>query len=526
MERALSRLYMQKGGPADLLIVAQALMQGTSLLQGIISFPAEMPLGIEQHLAFLGKQDLLAEQILRAIKPEPGRFVRDGHFIADGYDATLDELRNLTSHSKQALDQLRDKYRALSGVPTLKITHNNVLGYFIEVTPSHMAKMDDECFIHRQTLGSAVRYTSIELKNLESKISHAADEALQLEIQIFGQLLELVMAEAESIALAAGSIASLDVWSALAELAVTCRYVRPQIDASHALQIIGGRHPVVEAIMQEQPGGSAGFIANDCDLSPTQRLWLLTGPNMAGKSTFLRQNALIVILAQIGSFVPATSAYIGVVDKVFSRVGASDDLARGRSTFMVEMVETATILHQATSRSLVILDEIGRGTSTYDGLSIAWSVVEYLHNHSKCRALFATHYHELTSLAGQLAAMTCYTMQVKEWEGEVIFMHQLIPGAADRSYGIHVAKLAGLPKSVIQRANHVLAKIEALEVNRPVKALMSDLPLFAKASAAEEVPLQEKDEIREMLKHIVVDELSPKEALDMLYRLVTLAKPS
>lgn len=517
IERALSRLSIQKGGPIDLLMIARALREGAYIAKILQEMQVNLPLGIIQELHYLGQHDGLVEDILTALQEDPGRLVRDGNFIAPGYHAGLDEFRLLSQHSKQAVNQLRDKYRALTTVNTLKINHNNVLGYYIEVTPLQQTKMVQDIFIHRQTLASGVRYTSLELKTLESNIMNAADEALKLELMLFDMLAQKIINAGESIALAAAALASLDVMTAFAELAVSNNYTCPQVDESNALYIKGGRHPVVEAMIEDT------FIANDCDLSPVQRLWLLTGPNMAGKSTFLRQNALIVLLAQIGSFVPATSAYIGVIDKLFSRVGASDDLARGRSTFMVEMVETATILNQATAKSLVILDEIGRGTSTYDGLSIAWSVAEYLHNHCKCRALFATHYHELTALSSQLAAMTCYTMQVKEWEGEVLFLHQVIPGAADRSYGIHVAKLAGVPKHVIARANHILQMLEAAEFNRPATVLMGDLPLFShvqkQEATKEEIAI---DQVRSLIKSMAVDELSPKEALDVLYRLASM----
>jgi len=432
-------------------------------------------------------------------------------------------LRQLRDDSRRLVAGLQTRYAAETGVSSLKIRHNNVLGYHIEVTPNNAAKIG-EGFIHRQTLASAVRYSTVELADLESKIASAADKALALELKLFEDLTAEAMARAAEIARAAAALALLDVTTALAELAVTERYCRPVVDASLAFTIKQGRHPVVEAALLRAQGPS--FVANDCDLAEDKRLWLLTGPNMAGKSTFLRQNALIAVLAQMGSFVPAESAQIGVVDRLFSRVGAADDLARGRSTFMVEMVEAAAILNQAGPRSLVILDEIGRGTATYDGLSIAWAAVEHLHDQNRCRALFATHYHELTALAAKLDHLVCHTMRVKEWQGEVVFLHEIAPGAADRSYGIHVAKLAGLPLAVIARAEVVLASLEKSEPGSALTRLAEDLPLFAtmaprQAAAAPDPTPSPLDQLLETLRP---DELSPREALDLLYRIQRLRK--
>ncbi|MGB1539359.1 MAG: DNA mismatch repair protein MutS, partial [Rickettsiales bacterium] len=342
---------------------------------------------------------------------------RDGNFIREGYHSALDEFRILRDESRRLIAGLQSKYQQETGINALKIKHNNVLGYFIEITSAHEKKVL-ESFIHRQTLANNMRYSTVELSELERKISEAADKSLRLELEIFDTLVADVFDRADTITLAARAIAGIDVALGLAELAVSENYTRPTMDDSTAFAIEGGRHPVVELHLQKE--GASAFVGNGCNLEDKHRLWLLTGPNMAGKSTFLRQNALIAILAQMGSFVPADKAHIGVVDKLFSRVGAADDLARGRSTFMVEMVETATILNNATDRSLVILDEIGRGTATYDGLSIAWAVVEYLHNVNRCRALFATHYHELTVLAETLPALSPHTMKVKDWKGEVV----------------------------------------------------------------------------------------------------------
>ena len=415
---------------------------------------------------------------------------------------------------------LQSRYAAETGVPSLKIRHNNVLGYHIEVTPLHAAKLG-EGFIHRQTLASSVRYGTVELGELETKISSAAGKALALELKCFDDLVAEAMANHDAVARAAAALAQLDVSGALAELAAAERYCRPLVDDGPGLEIVAGRHPVVEAALRGAHG--QGFVANDCALGPGRRLWLLTGPNMAGKSTFLRQTALIAVLAQMGSFVPAERARIGVVDRLFSRVGAADDLARGRSTFMVEMVETAAILNRATPRSLVILDEIGRGTSTFDGLSIAWATIEHLHDVNLCRTLFATHYHELTALAAKLAELACYTMRVKEWQGDVVFLHEVAAGAADRSYGIHVAKLAGLPPAVVARAEAVLKTLESGEPGSALMGLAEDLPLFYAASRAAAEP-PPPSPLKAALAAVAPDELSPRTAHELLYRLKRLAE--
>ena len=395
-----------------------------------------------------------------------------------------------------------------------------MLGYFIEVTATHRDKVPAS-FVQRQSMANATRYSTAELAQLETQIASAADRALALELEQFEKLVAQILAVADSIATTAKALARFDVAAGLAELANDERYTRPEIDDGVGFAIEGGRHPVVEqALKREQ----SPFIANDSDLSERQRLWLLTGPNMAGKSTFLRQNALITVLAQAGSFVPADRALIGTVDRLFSRVGAADELARGRSTFMVEMVETAAILNQATPKSLVILDEIGRGTATYDGLSIAWAVVEYLHEACRSRGLFATHYHELTALAAKLDRLACRSMKVKEWRGDVVFLHEVGEGAADRSYGIHVARLAGLPPAVLDRAEEVLKRLEQGEAKAAPAVLADDLPLFQAAAkrAPEQSAAHECDQpspVEAMLEMVDPDELTAKQALDLVYRL-------
>jgi DNA mismatch repair protein MutS len=400
-----------------------------------------------------------------------------------------------------------------------------VLGYFVEVTAQHGDKLMkppfSTGFIHRQTLAGQVRFTTTELADLEAKIANAAERVLGLELAIFERLAERVVAAADAIKAAAQALAAADVAAALAMLAAERDYVRPQVDAGIDFAIEGGRHPVVEQALADGP-----FVANDCDLSAPPgesagRIYVVTGPNMGGKSTYLRQNALIAVLAQMGSFVPARRARIGVVDRLFSRVGAADDLARGRSTFMVEMVETAAILNQAGPRSLVILDEIGRGTSTFDGLSIAWAAIEHLHETNRCRALFATHFHELTALAAKLRRLLNATVRVREWHGDVVFLHEVVPGAADRSYGIQVAKLAGLPPAVIERAKLVLAELEAVDRTAPTRKLIDDLPLFAAVPRAPAAPPRDEaaDAVIKGLASLNPDEMSPREALEALYAL-------
>lgn len=519
MARAMARLGVGRGGPRDLAALRDTLSQ-TAILRAMLreaDFGAPPPLiaAIERDL---GEHPVFVDRLTRALATELPFLARDGGFIAPAYMVELDELRQLRDESRRLVAGLQARYAAETGVANLKIRHNNVLGYHIDVTPAQAAKLG-QGFIHRQTLASSMRFATVELAELESKIASAAEKALALELKLFDDLVAEARIHAPEIARAAAALAALDVAASLAELAVAERYCRPRIDDSLSFAIRQGRHPVVEAALQRAAGQS--FVANDCDLQDPQRLWLLTGPNMAGKSTFLRQNALIAILAQMGSFVPAASAHLGVVDRLFSRVGAADDLARGRSTFMVEMVETASILNQAGSRSLVILDEIGRGTATYDGLSIAWATVEHLHDVNRCRALFATHYHELTALAAKLDHLACHTMRVKEWQGEVVFLHEIAPGAADRSYGIHVAKLAGLPPAVIARAEAVLATLEKGEPGSALTRLAEDLPLFA-ATRPQAAPVA-PSALEVLLAELRPDELTPREALDLLYKIKAVA---
>jgi DNA mismatch repair protein MutS len=519
IERSLSRLSVGRGGPRDLAAIRDALAL-TSELRGALGeagLPG-IPPGIETCLTDLGHHRPLVDRLSRALALDLPVLSRDGGFIAAGYVAKLDELRGLRDESRRLIAGLQARYAGETGVQALKIRHNNVLGYFVEVPAKQAERMPsgaDAPFIHRQTMANAVRYTSVELGDLEGRIARAADQALALELELFDGLVAEVVAEAEPVARAAASLAALDVAGAMADLAVDGRYSRPVVHDGLDFEIRGGRHPVVEVALTESQ--EATFVANDCDLAEGHRLWLLTGPNMAGKSTFLRQNALIAVLGQIGSYVPAAEARFGVVDRLFSRVGAADDLARGRSTFMVEMVETAAILNQSGSRALVILDEIGRGTATFDGLSIAWAVIEHLHEVNRCRALFATHYHELTVLAAKLPNLACHTMRVKEWQDDVVFLHEVAPGAADRSYGIHVGRLAGLPPAVVARAEQVLETLEKGEQSSAVTRLADDLPLFAAAERT--APTTAVSPVIEELRDTAVDDLSPRQALELIYRL-------
>jgi len=521
--RALGRLSVARGGPRDLANLRDGVKAARGLRDGLRKdvLGGEALSAIDtltQNIAALSR---LSDRLEFLLAEEPPYLARDGGFIKNGAHAPLDELRALRDESRRIVAGLEGKYRQSSGVSQLKIKHNGVLGYFIEVSQQHGDKlmMDKDTFRHRQTMAGAVRFSTDELASLASRIAESGEAALAQEAALFDEMAMLALEHGEALSGTADALAVLDVASALGELAVAARYVRPKMDNGLTFEIKRGRHPVVEAALQSVNAGP--FVPNDCDLSPngskngkSARLWLVTGPNMAGKSTFLRQNALIAILAQMGSFVPAEAAHIGVVDRLFSRVGAGDDLAAGRSTFMVEMVETAAILNQATAKSLVILDEIGRGTATYDGLAIAWAAAEHLHETNKSRALFATHYHEMVALAERLKSMACYTMKVREWNDSIVFLHEVISGVADRSYGIHVAKLAGLPDAVVNRAEEVLRALEEGREGHKPLAKIDDLPLFG-ASA----PKPKTSAVEEALATIEPDALTPKEALEVLYSL-------
>jgi DNA mismatch repair protein MutS len=527
--RALARLSVGRSGPRDLAALRDGMKAAAALRAKLIVLddalkppPGEAEKARENLVDGLAAAKMLCERLEQLLVPEPPFWTRDGGFIASGAHGTLDEVRALRDESRNVIASLETRYREESGVAALKIRHNGVLGYFIELSPPNAEKLlasaARELFHHRQTIGSAVRFSTGELATLAGRIAEAAEKALAIEKELFDELSAQAVAAGSALSNIAGALARLDVSLALAELANEKRHTRPAIDESLAFEVARGRHPVVEAALADAHAGS--FVPNDCNLSRenSQRLWLVTGPNMAGKSTFLRQNALIAILAQMGAFVPAESAHIGIVDRLFSRVGAADDLARGRSTFMVEMVETAAILNQATEKSLVILDEIGRGTATFDGLAIAWATVEHLHEKNRARALFATHYHELTALASRLDQLACVTMRVSEWNDTIVFLHEVAKGAADRSYGIHVAKLAGLPQAVVARAEDVLRALEEGREGHKPLARIDELPLFSAMQPTKAIE-SKASAVEDALRDVLPDSLSPKAALELVYAL-------
>ena len=526
IERALSRITVGRGSPRDLKAIKDGLTQAEDIRGLLLAQKNNLAAlaDIADDLAFSSDETHCLDRLNRALDDDLPFLARDGGFIRQGYAPNLDEQKSLRSNSKQVMATMQADYSTKTGVSTLKITHNNVLGYFIEVTAKHADKLmikegvNDNPFVHRQTLANVVRFTTPELSDLESKIAKASEVALAIELEIFDQLIAEISKLANTITIKAQALASLDVACALSNLALEEHYVRPMLTEGLEFDIQQGRHPVVEASLKKE---NKQFAANNSRLESNDQLCLLTGPNMAGKSTYLRQNALITILAQCGSYVPAESATIGLVDKVFSRVGASDDLARGRSTFMVEMVETAAILNQATEKSLVILDEIGRGTATFDGLSIAWSTLEYLHDEIKCRGLFATHYHELTRLTTTLDRLSPHAMAVKEWKGDIIFLHEVVAGAADQSYGVHVAKLAGIPAPVIARSKQVLELLQQSETSGALAKLADDLPLFSAVvkDTQNQAVVEADNKLRDALNDINPDDLAPRDALDLLYRL-------
>ncbi|AUJ65548.1 DNA mismatch repair protein MutS [Aestuarium zhoushanense] len=523
IDRALSRLALDRAGPRDMTAIRNTLGQAEQIAA---SLPDSLPDHLQSVTGDLIGHDDLLDLLDQALITEPPLLTRDGGFIAPGYDEELDEARTLRDEGRSVIAAMQAEYSELSGVPSLKIKHNNVLGYFIETTATHAEKMMtpplNETFIHRQTTANQMRFTTVPLSEIETKILNAGSRALEIEKRLYSSLREAIIAQAAPLSALARALSELDVSAALADLAKAEDWTRPVVDSSRAFNISKGRHPVVEQSLKKS---GDPFVANDTDLSKSN-IWLLTGPNMAGKSTFLRQNALIAVLAQMGAWVPAQSAHIGLVSQIFSRVGASDDLARGRSTFMVEMVETAAILNQADDRALVILDEIGRGTATYDGLSIAWATLEHLHDVNRCRALFATHYHEMCQLADKLDGVDNATVTVKEWDGDVIFLHEVKRGTADRSYGVQVARLAGLPTAVVNRAKVVLEALEKgeREGGTAQKALIDDLPLFAAVAPAPAPAKPAQSEVEDRLKDIFPDDLSPKEALSLLYELKELAQ--
>jgi len=531
MERIVTRLSASRGGPKDMLALKISLscvpkiknmICGTAASNSLITGVAQ---DIKDILDKTGDFSELVDNLENAIIDNPLTLPsnpKDGGFIKQGYSAVLDSYRDIGQNHAQTIKQIEAQYIKELNISNLKIKYNNMIGYYIEVPNKFVdTVVQNNKFIHRQTVLNAMRFTTVELSELEQQINVSQNKILETELQIYQDLTRQILSAATEISQTAMCIGELDIAAAGAHIALSKNYTRPIVDSSLEFEIKEGRHPVVEAALKKN--NEASFVSNDCHLNVnTNRLWLLTGPNMAGKSTFLRQNAIIAIMAQMGFYVPAATAHIGIIDKLFSRVGASDDLSQGRSTFMVEMVETAAILNQSTQKSFVILDEIGRGTATYDGLSIAWSVVEYLHEVNKCRALFATHYHELTVLSQKLKALSLHAMKIKEYQGSVVFMHEVVDGTADRSYGIHVAELAGLPKVVIKRAEQVLKTLEKNPNSQKVTSIENDLPLFA--NLQQSLDKQEDEPLIKALKDLNPDNLTPREALDKLYELKVLSK--
>ncbi|WP_338468588.1 DNA mismatch repair protein MutS [Novosphingobium sp. ZN18A2] len=513
--RALGRVVAGRGSPRDLGQLRDGLAEARRL-RDYLSARSERPALLDKLLPKLGGHGALVDLFSRALVPSPPTERAQGGFIAEGYDASLDELRRTSGNARRAIAALEAKYRDETGISALKIKHNGVLGYFIEVPAKHADKLmaGDSGFTHRQTMAGAVRFNALALHEEASRIAEAGGHALAAEEAHFEELVGEAVNAREAIAATADALARIDVSAGQAERAAEGGWALPKISEGLDLDIRSGRHPVVEAALA---AGGERFVANDCVLSEQDRLWLVGGPNMGGKSTFLRQNALVVLLAQAGGFVPAESATVGMVDRLFSRVGASDNLARGRSTFMVEMVETAAILSQATERSFVILDEVGRGTSTYDGLALAWAVVEAVHSINRSRCLFATHYHELSRLAESCGALSLHHVRAREWKGELVLLHELAEGPADKSYGLAVARLAGVPDAVVRRAKAVLDKLEKGRAETGgLAAGLGDLPLFAAALDAAE---EKVDALRARLEGLDIDALSPREALDLLYEL-------
>ncbi|MFN3686186.1 DNA mismatch repair protein MutS [Salinarimonas sp.] len=532
VSRALSRLALERGGPRDLAAVRDALLCAHAIAD-LMAQAGDLPAELAAAQTALAALDPgLAERLGAVLADDLPLSKRDGGFVREGVDEALDEARALQSDSRRFIAGLQARYAQETGCRTLRVKHNSMLGYFLEVPAAAGEELLrgplKGTYIHRQTMADAMRFTTVELGELESRIASASQRAIAIEHAHFADLAAMLAGARPAILAAGDALAIVDVAAALADLAQARDWVRPHVDESLAFRVEGARHPVVEAALERE---GKPFVANDCDLSGREAgaIAVVTGPNMGGKSTYLRQNALVVVLAQAGAFVPATRAEIGVVDRLFSRVGAADDLARGRSTFMVEMVETAAILNQATRRSLVILDEIGRGTATFDGLSIAWASVEHLHEENRCRALFATHFHELTRLTERFSRIETLTLEVADHRGAVIFLHRVVKGAADRSYGLQVAKLAGLPAPVIARAGQILAELERSDRERPRAAALDDLPLFAAPVRAAPPPppaAVAKDGLREALAALDPDEMTPKEALEALYRLKGLGNPS
>ncbi|MBS0236558.1 MAG: DNA mismatch repair protein MutS [Proteobacteria bacterium] len=513
IERALSRIAAKTASPIELALIREGIRACHDIFDAIEPHKNSLTPFLQALLPSLIKCKELFKVLSDALKTDVTPNVRESYSIKDGYNSELDRLRNATGFSQRKIEELQLQYRQKTEIPSLKISRNNVIGYYIELTPTQAKKSLPEYFTHKQTLGSSVRYITADLLEVERELLYSAAQSFELEREIFNSLCAMVVEEAEFVHALATTVAQFDVYSSLARLARENDYVKPFIDDSHIFNIKDGRHPIVERSV------AAHFIPNSCQLDDNKKIWLMTGPNMAGKSTFLRQNALIAIMAHIGSFVPATAAHIGVIDKLFSRVGAGDDISRGQSTFMIEMVETAGVVNNATPRSFVILDEIGRGTATYDGLAIANAVIEHIHQKIGCRTLFATHYHELTALENTLKELGCYTLAVNESDGNVSFLHQVIPGKAQRSYGIHVASLAGMPQLLIDRAVYILQGLEN-GISMPHSGVKGSAAAISPMSGAH----NDNREALNILSQTQPEAISPKQALDLIFKIKEMMK--
>ena len=520
VERLINRVRQRIASARDLIALASGL-RAASEIRACLSEQHNTP-SLERLLQRLSDNDDIITLIERAIVEEPPLSLSDGGIIRAGFSPELDTVRNASQNGRKWIADMEQRERRRTGIPTLKVGYNKATGYFIEVSNSNLSRVPKE-YLRRQTLTNAERYITSDLKEYETLVLNAQERINKMETEFFTQLrADIAIHASERILDTAHALAELDVYLSLTEVAARNNYCRPHLDDGDTIHIVAGRHPVVEQAQAETP-----FIANDTNLSNSNaQIGIITGPNMAGKSTYLRQVALIVLMAQIGSYVPAESAAIGLVDRIFTRIGAQDDLATGQSTFMVEMVETANILHHATPRSLVILDEIGRGTSTYDGLAIARAIVEYLHNNKRCgaRTLFATHYHELVEVAHMLPRVHCLNVAVTEENGTIIFLRKIVPGGADRSYGVHVAQLAGIPKPVIHRAEEILTELERKGDTKTRRKAMRDMP----TPVAMQMTLfaSEPNPLIEELKTLAIDELTPIEAISKLYELQQRAKSS
>ncbi len=505
LERLTSRVVQGVTRPRELVAIHQSLVALASIRELVDTQNSDLPF-LRSLAALHPCQDLVA-LIEQAIAEDPPVTLSAGGVIRPGFSAELDNTVSAARNAREWVANLEKQERARTGIKNLKVGYNKVFGYYLEITRAN-AELVPEEYIRKQTLVNAERYITPELKEYESLILNAQERILELEGRIYRQVLEQVGAAAERLLAVARALAQLDVVASLSEVAVMHRYVRPELSAGEELRILAGRHPVVEIAQRDEP-----FVPNDTELGGQSRLLVITGPNMAGKSTYLRQVALIVLMAQIGSFVPAEEAHIGLVDRIFTRIGAQDEISAGQSTFMVEMIETANLLNHATPRSLLVLDEVGRGTSTYDGISIAWAVVEHIHNHPRlrCKTLFATHYHELTQLADMLPGVANYNVAVAEEKDKVVFLRRIVPGGADRSYGIHVAQLAGLPRPVIQRAQEILRELEQearAPGSRPRSVEVRQLSLFAAT-----------DPLADDLRRLDISAMTPLEAINKLYEL-------